>query len=119
MEMNLVTLGWLFLFILLTGYWLNRSGSPYQVLLVTLHKLIGLGTGVYLGLSLYHISKIASFSPIQIALIATTVLCFAINVATGSLLSSNKSMPKAVSLLNKYFPYLTLVSTAGMIYLLR
>jgi hypothetical protein len=118
MGINLITLGVLFLFIFLSGFWLNHSGSPYHVLLVTLHKLIGLGIGVYLGLSLYWFSKTTSLSPIQIALIAITVLCFAINVATGSLLSSNKPMPKAVSLLNKYFPYLTLVSTGGMIYLL-
>jgi hypothetical protein len=119
MGINLITLGLLFLFILLTGYWLNRSGNPYHVLLVTFHKLIGLGTGVYLGLSLYRISKIVPLDSIQIVMIAITVLCFAVNVATGSLLSTNRPMPKAVSLLNKYFPYLTLVSTGGMIYLLR
>jgi len=118
MGINLITLGLLLLLVLLTGYRLNYLGSPYHVLLVTLHKLIGLGAGVYLGLSLYRISKFASLNPIQITLIAITVLCFVINVATGSLLSSNKPMPKAISLLNKYFPYLTLVSTAGMVYLL-
>ena len=119
MGINPIILGLLLLFVLLTGYWLNHLGSPYHVLLVTLHKLIGLGTGIYLGLNLYWTSRITSFSPIQIAMIAITVLCFAVNVATGSLLSTNKPMPKAVSLINKFFPYLALVGTVGMIYMLR
>jgi hypothetical protein len=39
-------------------------------------------------------------------------------VTTGSLLSADKPMPEIVWALNKYFPYLTVIATAVMIYLL-
>jgi hypothetical protein len=115
---NLVSAGAFFLFIFLSGFWLNRAGRPHGMLPVTIHKLIGLALGVYLAWMIYQINKLIPLSSIQIIAVAVTVLFFAVNVATGSLLSTNKPMPEAVSLVNKFFPYLTVVSTGVMLYLL-
>lgn len=113
------SVGLFFAFIFLTGYWLNRSAKPYSMLAVTIHKLIGLAAGIYLGLSIYRIQQVAPLNTVQITAIVVTILFFITNVATGSLLSTNKPMPKLVSMLNKFFPYLTVLATIGMIYLLE
>jgi hypothetical protein len=118
MQSKLISTGLFFLFIILSGFWVSRAGRPYSVLLVTIHKLIGLAAGVYLGLTVYRTFKVAPLTPLQIAVIVITVLLFAVNVATGSLLSTNKPMPETVSLINRFFPYLTAVSTGIMLYLL-
>ncbi|MFL7867673.1 MAG: hypothetical protein AB8I58_02540 [Anaerolineales bacterium] len=115
---NLVSAGAFFLFIFLSGFWLNRAGRPHGMLPVTIHKLIGLALGVYLAWMIYQINKLIPLSSIQIIAVAVTVLFFAVNVVTGSLLSTNKPMPEAVSLVNKWFPYLTVISTGVMLYLL-
>jgi len=38
-QSNLVSTGLFFLFIFLSGFWLGRTGRPYTMLLITLHKL--------------------------------------------------------------------------------
>jgi hypothetical protein len=118
MQSKLITTGLFFLFIILSGFWVSRAGKPYSVLLVTIHKLIGLAAGVFLGLTVYRIHKVTLLSTVQIIAVVVTVLFFAVNVATGSLLSTNKPMPEAVSIINRLFPYLTVVSTGVMLYLL-
>lgn len=115
---KLASVGLFFLLIYLSGIWLHRRGSPYNMLLVTGHKLLGLAAGIFLGINIYRIYKIAPLGTGQIVAIAVTIALFAINVATGSLLSTNKPMPKTISVINKFFPYLTVISTAVMLYLL-
>jgi hypothetical protein len=115
---KLISVGAVFLFIFLSGFWVNRMGRPYGMLPVTIHKLIGLALGVYLGWMIYQTHKVIPLSSIQIIIVAVTVLFYAVNVATGSLLSTNKPMPEVVSIINKFFPYLTVVSTGVMLYLL-
>ena len=92
-------------------------GKPYGMLLVTVHKLIGLALGVYLGWMVYQTHKVIPLNATKIIAVVVTMLFFAVNVATGSLLSTNKPMLEAVSIINKFFPYLTVVSTGVMIYL--
>jgi hypothetical protein len=114
---KLVSVGVFFLFIFMSGFWMSRTGRPHGMLPVTVHKLIGLALGLYLGWMVYQTHKIIPLSSTQIIAVAVTVLSFAVNVATGSLLSANKPMPEAVSLINKWFPYLTVATTGVMIYL--
>ena len=112
-----VSAGAFFLFIFLTGIWMNRTGRPHGMLPVTVHKFIALGMGVYLGWMVYQTHKVIPLNSVQIIAVVVTVLFFGVSVATGSLLSTNKSMPEIVSIINKWFPYLTVVSTGVMIYL--
>ena len=118
MGTKFIITGTLFILIFLTGVWLRIRGKPYSMLLVTVHKLIGLGTGFYLGLIVYRAYQAATFDQVQMASIAVTVLLFAVDVATGSLLSTEKEMPRVISIINKVFPFLALISTAITIYIL-
>jgi hypothetical protein len=112
-----VSAGAFFLFIFISGIWMNRMGRPHGMLPVTVHKLIALGMGIYLGWMVYQTHKVIPLNSVQIIAVVVTVLFFAVSVATGSLLSTNKLMPEVVSLINKWFPYLTVISTGVMIYL--
>jgi len=118
MAMKYVSAGLFFLFIFFTGFWLSRGGRPHSTLMITIHKLIALGMGIFLGLTVYKSHQATPIPAIRLALIAITILLFAINVATGSLLSTNKPMPAPVTIMNKLMPYLTVISTAVMLYLL-
>ena len=113
-----LNVGIFFLFIFLSGFWLNRAGKPYSMALITVHKLIGLAAGIYLGVSIYRLHQVAPLGTAQFVVIAVTVLSFLINVTTGSLLSAERAMPQAVSVVNKWFPYLTVIATGVMLYLL-
>jgi len=114
---KLISVGAFFLFIFLSGIWMSRTGRPHGMLPVTIHKLIGLGLGVYLGWMVYQTHKVMPLSSMQFIVVAVTVLFFAVNVATGSLLSTDKPMPDVITLINKWFPFLTVASTGIMIYL--
>lgn len=107
-----------FIFIFIFGFWLSRSGKPYSSGLLTVHKLIGLAAGIFLGWSVYQLAKVEPISPIGIAATVVTVLFFLGLVVTGGLLSIDKPMPVFVSLIHKTLPYLAVLSTGATIFLL-
>ena len=117
-KLSVLGAGLFFLLIFLSGFWLSRSGKPYSVIILTIHKLIGLAAGVFLVMTVYRIHRVAPLSPVEITAIVVTVLFFAGNVATGGLLSTDKTMPAVILRLHQITPYLTVLSTAVTLYLL-
>ena len=117
-QSKLFSTGLFFLFILLSGFWLSRSGKPYSSLIVTIHKLIGLAAGVYLVMTVYRVYKTASINQMGIIATVVTVLFFIGLVATGSLLSTNNTMPGFVTVIHRVFPYLTVLSTGVTLFLI-
>lgn len=109
--------GFCFLLIILSGFWLSRSGKPYPVIVFTLHKLITLGTIVYLGIALYPASRSAPLQGAQIAAIVIVAACFLAMLATGGLLSVDKTFPAIVHRLHQFLPYLTAASAGVTLYL--
>jgi hypothetical protein len=117
-ELRIVGTGLFFLLIFLSGFWLSRTGKPYSVITLTIHKLIGLAAGVFLVMTVYRIHQVVPLGPVEITAIVVTVLFFAGTVATGGLLSTDKPMPAAISMMHKLFPYPTVLSTVATLYLL-
>ena len=116
------------MFILLSGFWVSRSGKPYSTSIFTVHKLIGLGIGIYLIRMVYLTHRAAPLNGTQWAAIVVTVLLFVIAVAAGGLLSvlaegglqnMGAAAQKAIELLHKIFPYVIVVSTGVTVYLLQ
>jgi hypothetical protein len=110
--------GTAFLFIFFSGYLLTRIGKPYNMLIITIHKLVGVALGVYLGLRLYRQHQVAGLNSISLVIITVTVLFFILMVTTGSLLSAERSFPDGIKLLHRVFPYLTVTATAVLIFLI-
>ena len=118
MDLKHVIAGLFFLFILLSGFWLSLIGKPYSMIIITIHKLIGLAIGIYLAISVYRLHQAGQLSPVGIAAIVVTIMLFIGLVTTGGLLSTEKPVPLVVSMIHKRFPYLTVLSSGVTIYLL-
>jgi len=116
--LRVVGTGLFFLFIFLSGIWLSHSGKPLNVIILTIHKLIGLAAGVFLVMTVYRIHQVAPLGPVEITAVVVTGLFFAGNVATGGLLSTGKPISVAILRMHQIIPFLTVLSTAGALYLL-
>ena len=112
--------GLAFIIMFLSGFWLNRTGKPYGTLVFAAHKLIGVGLGIFLYITVKQLHPTSPLSVTEIILIALIVLSFIGTVTTGSLLSLpvSKPMPEIVSTMNKIFPYITVLFTLVPLYLL-
>jgi hypothetical protein len=119
-QVRAISMGVGFLIMILSGFWLSRTGKPYGTLIFTIHKLIGVGIGILLFMTVSQMHQTVPLSPVEIAAVAVTGLFFVASVTTGSLLSIpvSKPMPGFVSMLNKILPYLSVLSTAVTLYLL-
>lgn len=119
-QLKVASMGAAFLIMFLSGFWLNRTGKPYGTIIFFIHKLIGVGIGVLLFIMVRQARQMATLIPIEITIVAITVLFFIATVTTGSLLSIpiSKPMPEIIRTLNKIFPYFTVLATAITLYLL-
>jgi hypothetical protein len=121
MSANLIRIavtGLFFGIIFVFGYWLSHSGKPYNVLVLTVHKLISLAAVIFLGIIVYQINQAAQLSAIELAVGAITALLFVGTIITGGLLSTDQSMPTAILKIHQIGPYLTLLFSAGTLYFL-
>ena len=107
-----------FLLIFASGFWLQHSGKPYGTVLFNLHKLIGLGVLIFLAVNIYRLNQRGPLSALELSLCVASGLLFLATIVSGGLVSVDQSWPAAVLLLHKILPYLTVLSTAGSLYLL-
>ncbi len=117
-QVRVGSTGLLFVLIFLSGLWVSGSGKPYSTLPFTTHKLVGLAAGVFLAAIVYQTHQVAPLGLLKVAAVVVTVLFFASTVAAGALLSIDKQVPAFVLRLHQVIPVLTLLSTAGTLYLL-
>ena len=117
-QVRVVGAASLFLVLFLSGIWTSHAGKPYSTAPFTIHKLIGLAAGVFLAVIVYRTHKAAPLGLLDLVAISVTVLLFAGTVVAGALLSIDKPMPAVVLKAHQVVPVLTLLSTAGTLYLL-
>jgi hypothetical protein len=110
-----------FLLIFLAGYWLSRSGKPYSTIVFNVHKLVAVAAVVLLGVNVYRIHRAGTLNAIELSAAIVAGLFFLGTMATGGALSipTGKPMPAIVHRLHQVTPYLTVLSTAATLYLLR
>jgi hypothetical protein len=116
-QLRIAGAGLFCLFILLSGFWLSRSGKPYNDIIFTVHKLIALAAVVLFVIALYRINRVAALSAVELAAGIVTGVFFLGLFATGGLLSIDRPMPEIVLKLHHVIPYLAVLSTAGTLYL--
>ena len=117
-QSSVVGAGLFFLFIILSGIWLSRSGKPLNGIILTIHKLISLAAVVFLAITIYQINQAAGLSAIGFIAGVVTGLFFLGDIITGGLLSTGKPMPAAILTMHQITPFLTVLSTAATLYLL-
>jgi len=114
---KIIATGALFLFVFLFGLWLSNSGRPINTIILTIHKLIALGTLIFIGVTIYQVNQVTAFSAAAWAAVAITVLLFVVTIIAGGLLSLDKPV-SAMSIVHKVGPFLTVASTIVTMYLL-
>ena len=117
-QTRIVGTGLFYLFIFISGFWLSRSGKPYNGIVLTIHKLISLAAVVFLAITIHRINQVAQLSAIELTAGVVTGLFFLGTIITGGLLSVDKPMPVVVLRMHQITPFLTVLSTAATLYLL-
>lgn len=117
-QLRVVSAGLLYLFIFLSGIWLSRSGAPYSTLILTIHKLITLAAIIFFARTIYQIHQASRLSAIEVIVVIVTGLLLVGTIISGGLLSTNKPMPAIILTMHKITPFLTVLSTAVMLYAL-
>jgi hypothetical protein len=79
-----------FILTLAFGFWLSRSGRPYNGLLFNIHKLLALAAVIVTGVQLVGILKGADLPALSIALLALAALCAVGLFVSGALMSAGK-----------------------------
>jgi hypothetical protein len=110
--------GTLFLLTVVTGVWLSRSGKPLNTLIVTLHKLIALGTVVYTIVTIYQLAQNVEISALGWGAVGSSGLLVIALFASGALLSTGKPLQNAILTIHKIAPFFSAISTALILYLL-
>ena len=117
---KLIVTGILFLFTLISGVIVSHSGKPLNIWLVTVHKLIAVGTVVLIGMAVNQLYKSADGKVfIEIGLMVISALLLLALIVTGALLTREEMrLPDLVLNIHKAAPLLVLVSSALTVYLL-
>ena len=117
---KLILAGFLFLLTLISGVIVSRSGRPFSIGLVTLHKLIAVGTVVLIGIALNQLYKTADGKVmIETGITVIAGICFLALIATGALLTREEmQLPEVVLKIHQAAPLLALASSTITLFLL-
>ncbi len=98
------------------GFWLSRSGRPFNAGLFNLHKLIALATVITAGLQFARLLKVQA-PAVSLILVIIAALCALALFASGALLSLAKPAPAFVLRIHQIAPFFLLISSAASILL--
>jgi hypothetical protein len=107
----------LYLLIFASGFWLTRSGKPYNTIVLTIHKLISVVAVVFLVVTMVQVNKAARLNAGELAASIVTGLFFVGTFTTGALLTGDKPMPAVVLWLHRITPFLTVLASAVTLFL--
>lgn len=116
---KLVEAGVFFLLIIITGFWLSRTGKPYSAVLFNIHKLIALAALVLLVVSYTQAHKASPLTMLQWGVAALTLVCFVAAMISGGLLNLEKPLTGSLLVMHRVLPLLTLLGTAVSLYLMQ
>jgi hypothetical protein len=117
---KLIVAGILFMFTLISGVIVSRSGRPLSIGLVTVHKLIAVGTVVLIGMALNQLYKTADGKVfIEMSITVISAITFLALIATGAFLTREEmQLPAVVLKIHQVAPLLALISSTVTVYLL-
>lgn len=115
---NYLLPGTLFLLTLVFGFFVSRSGKPYNGILFTLHKLIALGTVVFTVLRLFKVRSSMDSTTLMIALLVMAAICVVALFASGALMSMGRLDYTRMRTIHRIAPVVLLGAVAWVVYLL-
>ena len=119
-TIRLIAAGILFLLTLISGLILHGSGRPFSIGLITIHKLIAVGTIVLVGMAASQLYKtIDEKIFFEVIFMAISGVLFLTLIATGALLTREEmQLPDLVLKVHQIAPGLALVASSITVYLL-
>lgn len=117
-QTQLIGVGLFFFFVFVSGFLLVRSGKPYGVGLLTVHKLLSVAVFVFLIVIIWLIYQEGNLGTTELVFGLMTGSFFVDSIASGALLTLERPMPAAVLLLHRISPFLAALGTAATLYLL-
>jgi hypothetical protein len=108
----LVLFGVGFILLWVSGFWLGKIGKPYNMILLSIHKLISLAALVYFMVTVFQIHKLTPLSPLEITLSVTSILLVVALITSGGLISALKTVLESIRIVHKILPSLAVLSTA-------
>jgi hypothetical protein len=116
-QIRMAGIGLLYLLIFVSGIRLSRSGKPYAVILLAIHKLISLAAAALLVVTMVQAHRAANLDARELAAGAVTGLFFLGTIVSGGLLSIDRPVPAAIETAHRIAPLLTVLSTAATFFL--
>lgn len=108
----------LFVFTVVVGFWVSKTGKPYNTGIFTLHKLLALAAVVLAAIALVGLMKAASAPTLIIALIVLAALSVLALFGTGALMSIQKTVGSVWLFIHRAAPFVLAGSSFGAIWLL-
>lgn len=115
---KIIGIGLLFIFTIVTGIWLSNSGKPLNTLIFNIHKLIALGSVIFLTIVIRNLLKNVEINHVILALIIVTGLFVLTLFISGALLSLGKPVNNIILTIHSVTPIPTVITTAITIYLI-
>lgn len=116
---KLITAGALFLFTLISGMVLSRSGRPLSIGLVAVHKFLALGVIVLIGMVVYQTMKsMDGVAALKMAAVIISTALFLALIATGGFLTREEmELPAYVLKIHQAASVLSLLSSPFTIWM--
>jgi len=110
--------GTLFLLTLVFGFWLSRSGKPYNGILFNIHKLIALSAVIATIVQYSGMLKAADSLDLLIALLVLAIFCVVALFASGALMSMGKLDYALTLTIHRIAPVILVIALGLVTYLL-
>lgn len=95
--------------VFILGYWLRVLGTPYNTILLAIHKLLAVVGIIVVGVHVYKVMQTIEPGGSTYLLIALTLIFAVATLATGGILSAIDSPKPIVLWSHRLLPYLALV----------
>lgn len=102
-----------------TGIWLTLAGTPYGILLSTVHKLASVAGLAGATVVAWPLIKGRDIDTLLITLAAATIVAALVSVVTGALLLGAKEVSPAVRLTHRVAPWITCALATVMLVVLH
>ena len=108
----------LFVLTIAAGFWVSKTGKPYNTGIFTLHKLLALAVVVLTTISINSFLKTTTSTSLITILIILAGLSVIALFATGALMNIQKTVVSAWLLIHRIAPFVLAGSTVSAIILL-
>ncbi len=110
----------LFVLTVAAGFWVSKTGKPYNTSIFTLHKLLALAAVVLAAMVIAGLLKTVQTQIIVIVMLVLAVLSVIALFATGALMSIQKTVGSTWLLIHRVAPFIIAGSVGSVfIYLFK